>query len=79
MTISPHPAHGNNRVPWTDEVRAQARVALRVAATSGSDDRTLGYYVRAALAHGLTVTEVCRAAHLARPRVMELSNPAVTG
>ena len=66
-------------LPWTDEIRAQARIALRVAATSGSDDRTLGYYVRAALAHGLRVTEVCRAAHLSRDRVLELSNPAVAG
>jgi hypothetical protein len=56
------------------EVRRQARIALRLAATS--DARTLGYYVRSALAHGLTVAEVCDAGRLNPAEVLRLTDPA---
>lgn len=61
--------------PWTTQVRAQAAIAVRIAA--GSDRRVLGYYVRAALAHGLTTDEVCRASNLSPETVAALSDPAV--
>lgn len=63
--------------PWRDEVRRQAYVAVEIAATRRvAADRTLGYYLRAALAHGLTVAEVCEASRLDELTVMRLTDPA---
>lgn len=69
-----NPAESHN---WTDEVREQARVALFIATNRDRDDRVLGYYVRSAIAHGMTIDEVCRAANLSASEVRELSDPAV--
>lgn len=65
---------------WTDEIRRQAWLAVEIAATRREEaDRALGYYLRAALSHGLTVADVCIAGDLDEQTVMRLTDPAVTG
>lgn len=60
------------------EVRRQAEIGVRIASAHREDgDRVLGYYVRSALAHGLTYDEVCRAGGLYRDEVFALSDPEV--
>lgn len=64
--------------PWRAEVRHQARVAVQVAAARReASDRTLAYFLRKALAHGLTLDEVCDAGDLDRNTVLRLTDPAV--
>lgn len=59
---------------WTSEVRRQALVAVEIASTRRDEaQHALGYYVRAALAHGLTVAEVCQAGDLDPAEVETLS------
>jgi hypothetical protein len=74
----PHsPSSGNTPTPWTDEVRRQAWIAVRIAATCHDDERVLAYYLRSALAHGLSVDEVCYAGNLSPETVRRLTRPAV--
>jgi hypothetical protein len=74
----PHsPDAGNTPTPWTDEVRRQAWIAVRIAATGHAHERVLAYYLRSALAHGLTVDEVCYAGNLSPNTVRLLTRPAV--
>lgn len=68
---------GNTFDPWTSEVRQQAYRAVRIAVMRGACDRTLGYFLRLALAHGLTVDEVL-AAGVAPDTLTRLTDPAVT-
>lgn len=75
MIPEPSPA-GNTQIPWTDEVRRQAFLAVRIAVMRGACDRTLGYFLRLALAHGLTVDEVL-AAGVAPEALTRLTDPAV--
>lgn len=64
--------------PWRAEVRRQAYVAVQVATTRHeAATHVLGYYLRRALAHGLTIEQVCEASDLDRARVLELTDPAV--
>src|SRR5690349_23790510 len=53
--------------PWKAEVRRQAFLAVRVASTRRvATDRVLAYYLRSAIAHGLTVEECCEAGRIDR-------------
>lgn len=62
--------------PWQTEVREQARVAVRIAATrQRASTNVLGYYLRSALAHGLTLDEVCVAGNLSPASVRQLTDP----
>jgi hypothetical protein len=65
---------------WRQEVRQQAYNALRVATLRENDvtpPHVLAYYLRSALAHGLTLLEVCAASGLCSSAVLELTDPAV--
>jgi hypothetical protein len=62
---------------WTAAKRREAYVAVAIAATKQvAATRTLGYMIRAAMAHGLSLEDVCRAGNLNPPTVRELSDPA---
>jgi len=64
--------------PWTAAVRREAWIAVEIAATQReAADRTLAYYLRAAMAHGLTVEDCCRAGDLDRASVLRMTQPAV--
>lgn len=64
--------------PWTDQVRAAAITAVRIAAEQHrAGTHALGYYLRAAIAHGLSLDEVREASGLSRVQVLELTDPAV--
>jgi hypothetical protein len=64
--------------PWVDRTRREAWIAVEIAATKHeASTRTLAYYLRCALAHGLTVDEVCRAGDLGRETVLRLTDPGV--
>lgn len=78
MTILPP---GPDSKPWTSEIRDAAREAVRIAADQhraicAGADRTLAYYLRSALAHGLTAAEVCQAGDLDPLVVRDLTDPA---
>lgn len=65
-----------NEDSWTAEVRRQAYVAVRVASIRQvAGTNTLGYYVRRAIANGLTPAEVCEAGNLDAASVKKLSDP----
>jgi pyrroloquinoline quinone (PQQ) biosynthesis protein C len=76
MSIPAAEQPGNTSIPWTDEVRRQAFRAVRIAVMRNACDRTLGYFLRLALAHGLTVDEVL-AAGVAPETLTRLTDPAV--
>ena len=64
------------RDPWREEVRNQARVAVEVAVLQHqAATRTLAYYLRRALAHGLTIDEVCTAGRLDHDAVLRFTDP----
>ena len=65
---------GKTPYAWTSEIRRQATIAVHIAAADG-DLRVLGYMVRAAIAHGLTTDDVCRAGNLSPEHVQQLSDP----
>lgn len=60
-------------------LNAVAIAAQRHQAAVAGADRVLAYYLRGALAHGLTVDEVCATAQLDRAEVLRLTDPAVCG
>lgn len=67
--------------PWTSQVLAAARESVKIAAdqhraTVASANRTLAYYLRSSLAHGMTISEICDAADLDARVVLELVDPA---
>lgn len=62
--------------PWTDAIRREAWIAVEIAATQcEAAQRTLAYYLRTALSHGLTVDDCCRAGDLDRDLVLRMTNP----
>lgn len=64
---------------WNAEVRRQSYVAIEVASVRQvAATKTLGYMIRSAMAHGLSLDEVCKAGNLNPSTVRELSDPAVT-
>ncbi|MGZ4621490.1 MAG: hypothetical protein ACXVGF_04620 [Blastococcus sp.] len=68
----------NHPPSWTEQVRREARIAVEIAANrSAACERTLAYFLRCAIAHGLTVEECCKAGNLDRETVMRLTDPAV--
>ena len=78
MIDHPAPASNSGGSPWTSEIRRQAWIAVRLAATSTPRcPRTLAYYLRAAHAHGLTFDECCEAGNLSPVIVRRLLDPAV--
>ena len=65
--------------PWTDQVRAAAITAIRIAAEQHRvGTHALGYYLRTAMAHGISVEEACQASGLERAQVLELTDPAAS-
>ena len=69
---------GTPRDAWTQEVRRAALVAVRIAAAKReAGDRTLSYFLRSAMAHGLTLDDLCRAGNLSPEDVLRLTDPAV--
>lgn len=66
---------------WTAEVRAAALNGVRIAAGEHEKahcaaDRVLAVYLRGAVAHGLTVEEICQATDLDPLVVRDLTDPA---
>jgi len=62
--------------PWTDAVRREAWIAVEIAATQReASERTLAYYLRCAISHGLTVDDCCRAGDLDRATVLRMTEP----
>lgn len=66
---------------WTAEVRAAGLNGVRIAAAEHAAayraaDRVLAYYLRSAVAHGLTIDEICQATDLDPLVVRDLTDPA---
>lgn len=79
MSIMPP---GPDSKPWTHEIRDAARASVIIAADQHraivrGADRTLAYYLRIAVAHGLTVSEIVDAGDLDAKTVTRLLDPAV--
>lgn len=63
--------------PWSQEVRRAAYVAVELAATKRkASERTFIYFLRTALAHGLTLAELCDASGLDAAELLRLTEPA---
>lgn len=61
---------------WSAAKRREAYVAVEIAASKQlAATRALGYFIRTAMAHGLTLDEVCRAGNLNPTTVRGLSDP----
>lgn len=62
---------------FLEAARAAVQMATDKHRLAVSDaDRTLAYYLRGAIAHGLTIDEVCELGHLDRDEVLRLIDPA---
>jgi hypothetical protein len=75
-SILPPDSQGNKTHPR--EIRAAALDGILIAADSyRASERALGYYLRTAIAHGVTVDEACAVAQLDAGTVLRLTDPAV--
>lgn len=75
------PPGTDENIAWTREVRDAARESVTIAADQHravvrGADRTLAYYLRTALAHGLTVSEIVDAGDLDAKTVLRVLDPA---
>jgi hypothetical protein len=63
---------------WSDEVRRAALIAVEIAGNKHrAAERALRYFLKSAIAHGLTLAEVAEFARLTTDEVVALTDPAV--